>query len=69
MTLLFFFGFTEPAVAVTVTGSPGNTAGGFAFADRVMGGAFLQPMGNMARLAATASRQAERKSHRFISSP
>jgi hypothetical protein len=32
-----------------------------------MGGAFLQPIGNRARLAATASRQAELKSRRFIS--
>jgi hypothetical protein len=34
-----------------------------------MGGAFLQPIGSKATLAASASRQAELKSRRFISSP
>jgi hypothetical protein len=46
----------DPAVAVTVTGSPGKTAGAVALHARVTGGAFLQPIGKKARHAEASTR-------------
>jgi hypothetical protein len=54
---LFFLVETDPAVAVAVTGSPGNTAGGVACADSVIGGCFLHPTGKREKPTATKTRQ------------
>jgi archaellum biogenesis protein FlaJ (TadC family) len=49
----------DPAVAVTVTGSPEYTAGGAAVAVRVTGGAFLHPIGMKTRPADARIKQAD----------
>jgi hypothetical protein len=59
----------DPAVAVTVTGSPGNTAGGAASADNVTGGAFLHPMGITAKLAVAKIRPTDFDIFEYIASP
>jgi hypothetical protein len=56
MTFVFLLGFTAPGVAVTVTGSPANMAGGAALHASVIGGAFLHPIGNKAIQAEARTR-------------
>jgi hypothetical protein len=58
---MFFFVLTDPAVAVAVTGSPWNTAGGLASAVSVIGGAFLHPMGKKTTDAEASTRQTDFK--------
>jgi hypothetical protein len=47
-TFTFFLVLNDPAVAVTVTGSPAKMAGGVALHANVTGGAFLHPIGKRA---------------------
>jgi hypothetical protein len=50
---------TEPGVAVAVTGSPAKTAGGAAVTAKVIGGAFLHPIGAKAQHAGTKTKQTD----------
>jgi hypothetical protein len=59
-------GSTDPATAVAVTGSPGNTAGGVAVADSVIGGAFLHPMGTKTKHAEASTRQTDFKLREYM---
>jgi len=52
---------TDPAVAVAVTASPGNMAGGLAWHAKVTAGGFLQPMGTNARHAKAETWQRDLK--------
>jgi hypothetical protein len=64
---LFFLVLTDPGVAVTVTGSPGKTEGGVALLARVIGGAFLHPIGKKARAVKGSTRQTDFKERNCIS--
>jgi hypothetical protein len=50
---------TEPGVAVAATGSPAKTAGGAAVTAKVIGGAFLHPIGAIAQHAGTKTKQTD----------
>jgi hypothetical protein len=58
---------TEPGVAVTETDSPGKTEGGVALQARVIGGAFLHPIGKKARHVKARTRQTDFKERKCIS--
>jgi hypothetical protein len=64
--LVFLLGSTDPAVAVTETGSPAKTAGGLATADRVIGGAFSHPMDAKAKHAKARTIQPDFKSFEYM---
>jgi hypothetical protein len=51
------FVLTDPAVAFTVRGSPGKTAGAVALHASVIGGCFLHPVGARAKTTRPKSRE------------
>jgi hypothetical protein len=63
---MFFLVLTAPAVALTVTGSPWNTAGGLATALSVIGGAFLHPIGKKTTDAEARTRQTDFKTLEYM---
>jgi hypothetical protein len=52
---------TDPAVAVTVNGSPGKTAGALAAQLSVIGGCFLQPNGTNTKPAEAKTKETDFK--------